>query len=218
MGFERFDLSRFEREPALGILRGIKPEQLDRTFETIIASGLRYVEITLNTPDALKLIEKVVVKYSQSVCVGAGTVLSIEDAKNACHSGANFIVAPTLNEEVASYCSLEKIPYFPGALTPTEVERCWQAGATMVKVFPASRFGPDYFKEIKGPFNEIKLMAVGGVRPENIIDYLRSGASALALGGSVFSLERLALGEFSKIAHDLNDFLSEINKYFREEN
>ena len=218
MGFEQFDLSRFEREPALGILRGIKPEQLDRIFETIIASGLKHVEITLNTPDALRLIEKAVAKYSESVCVGAGTVLSAEDAKNACHSGSRFIVAPTLNQEVASFCSLEDIPYFPGALTPTEIERCWQAGATMVKVFPASRFGPDYFKEIKGPFNEIKLMAVGGVRPENIKDYLNAGASALALGGSIFSTERLELGEFSKIHHDLKVFLSAINKYFHEKN
>ena len=88
----------------------------------------------------------------------------------------------------------------------------------MVKVFPASRFGPDYFKEIKGPFNEIKLMAVGGVRPENIKDYLNAGASALALGGSIFSTERLELGEFSKIHHDLNVFLSEIKKYFHEKN
>ncbi len=218
MDFERFDLSRFEQEPALGILRGIKPEQLDRTFEAIIASGLKHVEITLNTPDAFKLIEKAVVKYGQSICVGAGTVLSAEDAKKASHCGSKFIVAPTLSEEVANYCSLKNTPYFPGALTPTEIERCWQAGATMVKVFPASRFGPDYFKEIKGPFNEIKLMAVGGVRPENIMAYLGSGASALALGGSIFSTSRLELGEFSKITHDLKEFLFEINKYFHKEN
>ncbi len=218
MSFERFELSRFEREPALGILRGIKPEQLDKTFETIIASGLKYVEITLNTPNAFTLIEKAIKKYGQSVCIGAGTVLAIEEAKNAFNSGSKFIVAPTLNEEVASYCSKSNIPYFPGALTPTEIERCWQAGATMVKVFPASRFGPDYFKEVKGPFNEIKLMAVGGVRPENIMDYLRCGASALALGGSIFSTARLESGEFSEIAHDLKEFLSEINKYFHKEN
>ncbi len=218
MGFDRFDLSHFEREPALGILRGIKLEQLDRTFEAIIDSGLKYVEITLNTPDALKLIDAAVKKYGQSICVGAGTVLSTEEAKNACFSGAKFIVAPTLNEQVANHCSLENIPYFPGALTPTEIERCWQAGAAMVKVFPASRFGPDYFKEIKGPFNQIKLMAVGGVRPGNIADYLNAGASALALGGSIFSISRLESGEFFKIAHDLKEFLSEINKYFDEEN
>lgn len=217
MGFERFELSRFEREPALGILRGINPEQLDRTFETIIASGLKHVEITLNTPEALTLIETAVVKYSELVCVGAGTVLSAEDAKKARHFGSRFIVAPTLNEEVANYCSIEGIPYFPGALTPTEIENCWKAGATMVKVFPASRFGPDYFKEIKGPFNEIKLMAVGGIRFENIMDYLKAGASALAFGGSIFSTERLKLGEFSKINQDLKEFLSEINKYFHEE-
>ena len=145
-------------------------------------------------------------------------MLSAEEAKKAFNSGSKFIVAPTLNDEVANYCSEKNVPYFPGALTPTEIERCWQAGATMVKVFPASRFGSDYFKEIKGPFNEIKLMAVGGVRAENIMDYLKAGASALALGGSIFSIARLESGDFLKIAQDLKEFLAEVNKYFQEEN
>ena len=218
MGFEKFDLPYFEGEPVLGILRGIKLEKLDQIFEVIVDSGLKYIEITLNTPEAPKLIRTAVLKYGKSICIGAGTVLTSEDYNVSVESGAKFIVSPTLNENVADRCLLEKIPYFPGALTPTEVERCWQAGATMVKVFPASRFGPPYFKEIKAPFNNIKLMAVGGVGIDNMLDYLNFGASALAFGGSVFSVSRMDAGEYHQIAEDLKAFLLKINKYFDNDN
>ena len=193
-----FDLNRFELAPVIGILRGVKEESLQGVAEASIAGGLQFLEITLNTADSLHLIKKATEQFID-LTVGAGTVLSLEEAKKAFDSGAKFIVAPDFEEEVAAFCVENKLAYFPGALTPTEIQRAWKFGATMVKVFPASQMGPEYFKQIKGPFDKIKMIAVGGVKPGNIKKYLGAGADAVALGGSIYSVERIENGRFLEI-------------------
>ena len=172
-------------------MRGIPENHLEGVLDSARDAGLKFLEITLNTDHAFRLIQSASRKYESSLCIGAGTVRTREQAEQAVASGARFLVSPMLNEEVASYCRNQSVPYFPGALTPTEIEKAWQAGATMVKVFPASQWGPSYFREIKGPFEDIPLMAVGGVTPGNIPAYFSSGASAVAVGGSVFSQSRM---------------------------
>ncbi len=126
-------------------------------------------------------------------------MLNRKDLLEAMEAGATFVVSPTLVREVVTYCADHSIPVFPGALTPQEIHDAWSAGATMVKVFPARFFGPEYFREIKGPFQDIELMAVGGVTAENFRDFLSAGASAVAFGGSVFRPDWLAAGEFDRI-------------------
>ena len=208
-----FDLPRFESEPVLGIIRGLNESCLEGVLEAAFAGGLRFLEITLNTPDALHLINKINTKYTQ-LQIGAGTVLSAEEAKKAIDAGAKYIVAPNFDEEVSTFCAQNKIAYFPGALTPTEIKKAWDAGATMVKVFPASQMGPDYFKIIKGPFDKIKLMAVGGINPGNIKDYLGAGASAVALGGSIFSIQRMANRKFEEIHKDIAEFMFAVKEFY----
>ena len=208
-----FDLQRFELAPVMGILRGVKEESLQGVAEASIAGGLRFLEITLNTQDSFHLIKQITDKYTE-LTIGAGTVLSAEEAKKAFDSGAQFIVAPNFDEEIAAYCVENKLAYFPGALTPTEIQRAWKSGATMVKVFPASQMGPDYFKQVKGPFDKVKLMAVGGVNPENINNYLGSGADAVALGGSIYSIERMENGRFSEIQKDIEEFMFEVKTFY----
>ena len=208
-----FDLPRFESEPVLGIVRGLNESCLEGVVEAAFTGGLRFLEITLNTPDALHLITKINTKYTQ-LQIGAGTVLSVEEAKKAIDAGAKYIVAPNFNEEVSIFCAQNKIAYFPGALTPTEIKKAWDAGATMVKVFPASQMGPDYFKIIKGPFDKIKLMAVGGINSENIKDYLGAGANAVALGGSIFSAQRMANRKFEEIQKDIAEFIFAVKEFY----
>jgi len=135
--------------------------------------------------------------------IGAGTVLNLESLKAALDAGATFIVMPVMIDDVMDYCVKNVIPVFPGALTPGEIYRAWSAGATMVKVFPSGGVGPDYFREIKGPFENIELMTCGGVTPENIPAYFSNGASAVAFGASIFRKEWLAAKEFSKIAGEI---------------
>jgi len=203
----KFDLELFQGEPVLGIVRGVPANSLEGVLNSARDAGLKFLEITLNTDQAFRLIKSAVAKYEGSLCIGAGTVRTREQAEQAVASGARFLVSPALNEEVSSYCRNQSLPYFPGALTPSEIEKAWQAGATMVKVFPASQWGPQYFREIKGPFEDIPLMAVGGVTSDNIPAYFSAGASAVAVGGSVFSQSRMLSGEYSKIHDHLKEIL-----------
>jgi len=209
-----FDLSRFQQLPVMGIVRGVTQDSLDGTLNALIDGGLRHVEITLNTENALGLIETAAKKYSTSVCIGAGTVLNLGQAKRAVEAGANFIVAPTLNEEVAAYCRENAVAYFPGALTPSEIENAANAGAVMVKVFPAQQMGAEYFKVVKGPLENIKLLAVGGVNHKNVSDYLAAGADGVALGGSIISISRMENKEFSAVRNDVEEFLLAMNNFY----
>jgi 2-dehydro-3-deoxyphosphogluconate aldolase / (4S)-4-hydroxy-2-oxoglutarate aldolase len=208
-----FDLALFEKNPVLGIIRGVKQDSLSDVLEAAFSGGLRFLEITLNTPNAYLLINKAVELFPD-FCIGAGTVLSTEDAKKAVDAGAKFIVSPNFNEKLADYCNKNSLPFFPGALTPTEIEKAWSWGATMVKVFPASQMGPNYFKVLKGPFDQIKLLAVGGVNSKNVSDYLSAGASAVALGGSIFSLDRMEKREYFAIQKNIEEFMFAVNKNY----
>ncbi len=209
------DLQRFKKLPLMGIIRGVEAPLIEPLIETIINCGLETIEITMNTPGAVALIKKAVLISAGRLMIGAGTVLGMEDLQNALEAGASFIVMPVLIPEVTAYCLKKKIPVFPGALTPQEIFNAWGAGATMVKVFPAGVFGPKYFKEIKGPFADIELMAVGGVRLENISEYFSSGASAVAIGASVFDKKDILAGNFNLIQHTLSLIVKEVKKSTR---
>jgi 2-dehydro-3-deoxyphosphogluconate aldolase / (4S)-4-hydroxy-2-oxoglutarate aldolase len=193
------DIARFRKLPVMGILRGITMDTAGPVIETIISSGLETVEIAMNTDGAALLIKKAMSISNGRLMIGAGTVLNLDTLKSALDAGATFIVTPTIIEDVAEYCAKNVIPLFPGALTPTEIYAAWNAGATMVKVFPAGVFGPAYIREVKTPFNHIELMACGGVTPENIREYFKSGASAVAFGASVFRQDWLAKRDFASI-------------------
>ncbi len=201
------DLTKFRKKPLLGILRGIPPVALEPLFEAIVASGLQTVEITMNTEGAAGLIRSAVRRYGKQLMIGAGTVLTLRDLKTALAAGASFIVSPVVVPAVIEYCAKHKIPVFPGALVPQDIYAAWQAGATMVKVFPAGCFGPNYFKELKGPFRQIDLLACGGVTPENTKDYFKNGASAIAAGSSVFRKEWIASGKFHLIRNRIQAYL-----------
>jgi 2-dehydro-3-deoxyphosphogluconate aldolase/(4S)-4-hydroxy-2-oxoglutarate aldolase len=197
------DLDRFRKLPLLGILRGIREEDVTPLADAVAATGLAAIEITMNTPNAPALIRRLVAESKGRLMVGAGTVLSLHDLDEALAAGATFIVMPTLVADVVERCVARKIPVFPGALTPQEIFNAWQAGATMVKVFPAGSFGPGYFKEVKGPFGDIELLACGGVNAENMSSYFGAGASAAAFGGSVFRAEWLAGRDFQRIGEEV---------------
>ena len=208
-----FNLRQLKESPVLGIIRGAPKDSIKGVLNACVAGGLRFVELTLNTENALSLIESASQQFSEDLCVGAGTVLSLTDVKLAVNAGAQFIVAPTLNIDVATYCVENEIAYFPGALTPTEIEKAWSAGAMMVKVFPASQMGTSYFNTVRGPFNELLLMAVGGVDSSNAVEYLKAGASAVAIGGSVFTISRMKNKEFGSIETAITDFVSTVETF-----
>ena len=192
----------------MGILRDINVDAIEPIVEIVVSSGLHTIEITMNTPEATKLIKRTTELAKNQLIIGAGTVLTMADLHSAIEAGATFVVLPTVIPEVVNHCTKNGIPVFPGALTPQEIYNAWSADATMVKVFPSSFFGPTYFKEIKGPFRDVELLACGGVTPGNIGEFFSCGASAVAFGGSVFKKEWIAAREFSRIKESIRAMIN----------
>jgi len=202
------NVANFKKKPVLGILRGVELNIIDPLVDTIISAGLETLEITMNTPHATELIKKVKLGYGNRLTLGAGTVLTLKDLKSALDSGASFIVMPVVVKEVVEFCVKNKIPVFPGALTPSEIYRAQGLGATMVKDFPAKFFGSGYLKEIKGPFNNLELLACGGVTFDNLKDYFANGASAVSFGSSIFRNDWLINKDFKAIYQSARRFIA----------
>lgn len=194
----------------MGIVRGISDSDVEPLVEAVVSAGLETMEITMNTPGAASLIKKAVKSSAGRLFIGAGTVLGMDDLKQALASGAAFIVTPVLVADVTTYCAKNKIPIFPGALTPSEIYAAWNAGASMVKVFPSGFLGPGYFTEIKGPFADIKLLACGGVRPENMKEYFKAGADAVSFGASVFRKDLLDKKDYVTITGLVRRYIENI--------
>jgi len=184
-------LDTLRKTRLIGILRGIEFDELSVLTEACVASELRFVEITMNTANAAQKIAALCKVAAGRFQVGAGTVLTRDDFSAAVDAGATFIVSPVLVPEVAETAAKSAVPYLPGALTPQDIYNCHLAGATLVKVFPVQCFGPSYIRELRGPFADIPLLACGGIRPDTVLDYLDSGADAVAIGGGTFKREWL---------------------------
>lgn len=193
------DLARFRQKPLLGILRGVRGDELEPVLESAIAGGLESLEITLNTAGAPELIARAREIAGDRLTIGAGTVLDPDGLTAALDAGATFIVSPMLVRDIVEECVDRGVPVFPGALTPQEIHDAWRAGASLVKVFPASFFGPEYFREIKGPFHEILLLACGGVSAHTLGRYAECGADAFAVGAGTFRPEWIKAGAWSEI-------------------
>jgi len=161
----------------------------------------------MNTAGAPELIRKAKKACGNRLNLGAGTVLTMRDLKSALESGASFIVMPVLINDIVKYCVNNKIPVFPGALSPQEIYLAHDAGASMVKVFPSKFFGPEYFRELKSPFNNIELLACGGVTPDNLKEYFSNGASAVSFGASVFRKDWLAKADFESVSKAVKRFI-----------
>ena len=180
-----------------------------RCVENLFEAGIRLVEVTMDTLGATEILASMRSGIPSNALLGAGTVTDIARAEAALASGASFIVTPNLNFDVIRFARDHGLPIMPGAMTPTEIFNAAVAGADYVKVFPASALGPAYFRELRGPFAEIPLIATGGVNLENAAEFTRFGADALGIGSSLipksndeFNLRRDMAREFLKIARE----------------
>lgn len=174
----------------LGIIRVQTSRDLIRIAEALHEGGLKCVEITMTTPGALRAIEESREKLPD-VLMGAGTVLDAVTAREAILAGAEFLVTPTVKPEVVEVAHRYGVPVIPGAMTPTEILACWEAGADMVKVFPASVLGPGYIKAVRDPLPQIPLVPTGGITADNAGDFIRAGAVMLCTGGQLVDKEAL---------------------------
>lgn len=205
-----FSWSLFNQVPLVGIVRNLTFDEIAQILPVYFSSGLTTIEITMNTPSAEDIIRYAADKYRGQLNVGAGTVCSLDDLKQALKAGSQFIVTPILNPDVVRYCAKEGVPIFPGAYTPTEIYQAWELGATMVKVYPATALGPDYIRDVKAPLNKIKLMPTGGINLSNMQSFMKAGADGLGIGGQLFDKELIKSANWD----GLKDHFKQYASYF----
>jgi 2-dehydro-3-deoxyphosphogluconate aldolase/(4S)-4-hydroxy-2-oxoglutarate aldolase len=183
----------------VAIVRLDSGEQLVKVAEALLAGGISAIEFTVSTPGAIDMIKAASARFGREVLLGAGTVLDPETARAAILAGAQFVVTPALNLHTIELCRRYGRPIIPGALTPTEILTAWEAGADMVKVFPADSMGPGYIKAVLAPLPQLRLVPTGGVSADNAAQYLKAGAMALGVGGKLVDKTAVAQGDWQAI-------------------
>jgi 2-dehydro-3-deoxyphosphogluconate aldolase / (4S)-4-hydroxy-2-oxoglutarate aldolase len=173
-----------------------------RCLENLFEAGIRLVEVTMDTPGATEILASMRSGIPSNALLGAGTVTDIARAEAALRAGASFIVTPNLSLDVIRFARDHGLPIMPGAMTPTEIFNAAAAGADYVKVFPASVLGPAYFRELRGPFAEIPLIATGGVNLENAHEFIRFGVDALGIGSSLIPKSNDLFNRCAEIARE----------------
>ncbi len=173
----------------IAILRRVPPRALEPVITALVDGGIRIVEVTLDSEDALDQLARAA---RPELLVGAGTVTSVEEVDRAVRAGARFCAAPTTNAAVVRRCAELGVVAIPGALTPTEIAAAAELGAPLVKLFPAGSVGPDYVRSLAAPLANVPLVATGGVDETNARAFLDAGAVAVGIGSSLVSRERIA--------------------------
>jgi 2-dehydro-3-deoxyphosphogluconate aldolase/(4S)-4-hydroxy-2-oxoglutarate aldolase len=196
----------------IAIMRARSSDQLLRAADAIREGGVCAIEVTMTTPGALAVIEEAVSRYGRDVTFGAGTVLDSESARAAILAGAQFVVAPNLNLAMIELCRRYSVPVFPGAFTPTEIVAAWQAGADMVKLFPANLGGPALIKALKAPLPQIELVPVGGVELDNVADFIRAGSAAVGVGSALIDQKLLDAGDFDTLKERGRRLIAEVQR------
>jgi 2-dehydro-3-deoxyphosphogluconate aldolase / (4S)-4-hydroxy-2-oxoglutarate aldolase len=196
-------MTMLERIEQVGVVAAIRADSSKRLIDiakALEAGGASFIEVTMNTPNALKGIEMLADTMGDRIGVGVGTVLDPETARAAILAGAEYMVTPTLNLKVIEMCKRYSKLIFPGAFTPTEIMTAWDAGADVVKVFPADAVGPGYLKAIHGPLPQVKLMPVGGVNIENCGAFIKNGAVAVTAASCIAPKKDIAEGNWDAIS------------------
>lgn len=176
----------------------------------LLAAGIVAQEFTLTNPRALEAVAKVlreVPEFSDGeATLGVGSVRTVAQARSAIQAGAQFVVSPIFQSEVVADCVQQDVPVMCGAMTPTEIAAAWQAGASLVKVFPARSLGPKYISDVLAPMPELALMPTGGVGLDNMQDYFKAGASAVGIGSNLFEMSALRLAHWDRISEVAAEF------------
>ncbi|GGZ40125.1 2-dehydro-3-deoxy-phosphogluconate aldolase [Echinicola pacifica] len=205
---ETFSWEKFYEAPIIGIVRGMAPSLLTDITRVYSQSGLTTLEITMNSPSAAEMIHLLRQTFPD-LNIGAGTVCTMEDLDIAIDSGAQFIVTPIVDKAVIQQCVALKIPVFAGAFTPTEIHLAWSAGASAVKVFPATQLGTTYIRDILAPLNQIKLLPTGGVDASNIRSFFAAGAIGVGMGSSLFDKKLIEMEDLVGLERHFRHIRSE---------
>lgn len=197
----------------VAVVRAESGDSLVKVVRALADGGVTAAEITFTVPDAVEVIRQVRRELGDAVVLGAGTVLDSETARAALLAGAEYIVSPAVNLEVIRLCRRYDKVIMPGAFTPTEVITAWEAGADVVKIFPADLGGPPYLKALRGPLPQVRLMPTGGVDLSTAESFLKAGACCLGVGGTLVEAKAVAQGDFARIKDLAGQFSAIVRKF-----
>jgi len=205
--------NRMIEEGVIPVVRVSSAQEAIEVSDAIKAGGISLIEITMSVQGAIDVIKELTRKYKDEIIMGAGTILDPETGRAALLAGAQFIVSPTLNLDLIQLAHRYSAVVIPGAMTPTEILTAWNAGADMVKVFPAAQLGgPEYLKAIRGPLPQILLVPTGGVNLQNAGAFIKAGATALGVGGELVDKKAVKEKKFNVITENTRAFLKAIKE------
>lgn len=209
-------IAKIKENKVIAIVRGIEVEKCLKVAGALYDGGVTFIEITFDQTstngfkETVEGIAAVAKNYAGKMYVGAGTVLTCEQVDLAKKAGAQYIITPTVNEEVIRYGKSLGLVMLPGAMTPTEVVTAYNAGADMVKIFPVGNLGSGYIKALKAPLKHIPLLAVGGVNEKNAAEFIKAGAVGLGIGGNLVNKAWIDNGEYEKITEVAKELVSNL--------
>jgi len=193
------------------VLRGVAEDDIVRVAEAVYGGGVTVLEVTADATRASEMIGSVDRAMADTdAIVGAGTVMDAAAARNVIEAGAQFVLAPTLNEAVVEVCNRESVLCIPGVMTPTEADRAMAAGADMVKMFPASTVGPDHIGALQAPLGDIPVMPTGGVDQDNVTDYFDAGAVAVGVGSALVDYDAIEREDWDAVRESAAAFVAAV--------
>jgi len=205
--------NRMIAEGLIPVIRVTSANEAIDVADAIKEGGVSLIEITMSVQGAIDVIKELTQKYKDEIIMGAGTVLDPETGRAALLAGAQFIVSPTLNLDLIQLAHRYSAVVIPGAATPTEILTAWNAGADMVKVFPAAQLGgPEYLKALRGPLPQILLVPTGGVNLQNAGAFIKAGAIALGVGGELVDKKAVKEKKFHIITENTRAFLKAVRE------
>jgi 2-dehydro-3-deoxyphosphogluconate aldolase/(4S)-4-hydroxy-2-oxoglutarate aldolase len=203
-------LNTIETTGVVAVIRLADSAGLLAVADALAEGGVRALEVTMTVPRAVELIEELAHSLPDEFAVGAGTVLDAETARQVIQAGARFVVSPVLRPEVIAMAHRHGAAVMPGCFSPTEILTAWEAGADIVKVFPATALGPGFFNDIRAPLPHVRLMPTGGVTRDNAGDWIRAGAAAIGVGTALVDRRAVADRRFDTITANARHFIEAV--------
>lgn len=189
-------IEQMKTSPLIPVLRKLPEDKFLSVAEALINGGVKYLEITMDAEDAPKLIRMAKEHFGNRASVGAGTVMSVEQARAAIEAGAEYLISPALVEDVLTFAVEQGVPMIPGVYTPSEMVRAHTLGASGVKLFPAASLGSGFVKDVRGPLGHIPIIVTGGITVDTAVSYLEAGAVAVGAGSALLDKELIVNGDW----------------------
>ena len=205
-------LQKIKELGLLAVIRGPSAELTLQTVDALIKGGVLGIEITLSTPDAFSVANKLNTQYGDDIVLGMGTLTDPEHVTEAKKAGAKFLVSPIFDETLSKAMVDSGLVTMIGALTPSEVFKAYRMGSDVIKIFPGRLGGPDYIKDLKGPFPYIPMMPTGGVDLTNMIEWFAAGVIAVGAGSNLCPKKLIIEGKFSEITEIAGHFVEAVKK------